>query len=113
MNAGTLSAVNGTPESQDLQMREQKLRKATRQLEGYFVGMLLKQMHQTDQKDGLFGSDSASATYREMFDEAVGDAIGSRGAFGIADLLYKELAPRLKLEEAAAPPSSVKGGSKP
>ncbi|MGC8668629.1 MAG: rod-binding protein [Chthonomonadales bacterium] len=113
MNTATSSTVQRTAESQDLQIRQQKLRKATRQMEGYFVGMLLKQMHEADQKEGLFGKDSASDTYREMFYDAVGEAVGSRGAFGIADMLYKELAPRLKLEAAADQTGEGHGGTKP
>jgi len=113
MKADMASSADKTSTNQDLQIRQQKLRKATREMEGYFVGMLLKQMHQTDQKDSLFGNDSASSTYREMFDDAVGEAVGSRGAFGIADMLYKELAPRLKLEADSNDGGKVKGETQP
>ena len=71
--------------------QRQKLRKATRAVEGYFVGMLLKKMHETSTKGGLFKEDNTSATYRDMFDDAVAQEIGKRGSFGIADTLYNEM----------------------
>src|SRR5438128_8733459 len=74
----------------------QKLRKATRQMESYFVGMLLKKMRPETQKGGLFGEGSASATYRDMFDDSVAAEIGKRGSFGIADTLYREMAAHLE-----------------
>lgn len=73
-----------------------RLRKATREMEGYFVGMLLKKMHGAAAKGGLFDQKSESATYREMFDEAIAAEIGRQGRFGIADMLYKELVIRLE-----------------
>lgn len=60
-------------------------------MESFFVGTLLKKMHETAAKGGLFEDKSESATYRDMFDDAVANEIGKRGAFGIADTLYKEL----------------------
>ena len=71
-----------------------KLDKACHEMEGYFVGMLLKQMHQSAMKGGLFEEKNESATYREMFDDAVASNIGKRGAFGIADMLMRELSKR-------------------
>ena len=73
----------------------QKLRKASQAMESYFVGMLLKKMHESASKGGLFEDKSVSANYRDMFDDAVATEIGKRGAFGIGDMLYRELSPHL------------------
>lgn len=78
-------------DSPPLDADHEKLRNATRQMESYFVGALLKKMHETAAKGGLFEQKSETATYREMFDDAVAAEIGKRGSFGIADTLYKEL----------------------
>jgi len=72
----------------------ERLRKATREMESYFVGMLLKRMHASTAKGGLFDQKSESATYREMFDDALAAEIGKQGRFGIADMLYNELVER-------------------
>ncbi len=68
-----------------------RLRKATTKVEGQFIGMLLKQMHASTQKNGLFEQRPEAATFREMFDEAVADSLAERGAFGIGDILFKAL----------------------
>lgn len=88
---GGLSATSATTEKPDNDPQRQKLRRATREFEAYFVGMLLKKMHASAAKDGLFDRRSEAATYREMFDEAIAVEIGWRGAFGIGDMLYKEM----------------------
>lgn len=79
---------------------KQKLKKACHEMEGYFVGMLLKQMHQSAMKGGMLDQKSESATYRDMFDDSVAAEIGKRGSFGIADMLYRELSKRIDSEEA-------------
>jgi Rod binding domain-containing protein len=82
--------VSSTAEKANIPLEHQKLRKATREFEAYFVGILLKKMHASAAKGGLFDQRSEAATYREMFDEAVAAEIGRSGTFGIGDMLYKE-----------------------
>jgi len=84
------------PGADPLERDRARLRKATREFEGFFVGLLLKRMRQATLASGLFQESSTSATYREMFDQAVAAEIGQAGAFGIGDLLYRELAPHLE-----------------
>jgi Rod binding domain-containing protein len=81
----------------------EKLRNATRQMESYFVGTLLKKMHETASKGGMFESGSESSTYREMLDDAIAAEIGKRGAFGIADALYKQLVVGLDAQYSSGP----------
>ena len=88
----------GTTQSapaQKLDAEHLRLRKATHEMEGWFVGMLLKKMDDDASKGGIFGQGSDAQMYRQMFDEALGMEIGKQGAFGIADVLYRELAPDL------------------
>lgn len=81
---------------------KEKLNKACHEMEGYFVGMLLKKMHESAMKGGLFEEKSEAATYRDMFDDAVSSQIGKKGSFGIADMLYKELSKRQDMADAEA-----------
>jgi flagellar protein FlgJ len=69
----------------------QKLRKATGDFESFFVGMLMKQMHETSLKGGLLPDSSQSKTYRDMFDDAVSKEIGKSGGFGIGKQLYERI----------------------
>jgi Rod binding domain-containing protein len=75
----------------NLSPARQRLWKATHELEGWFVGTLMKQMHASATKGGIFGQGSEAGMYREMFDEAVGKQIGETGSFGLADTLYRQL----------------------
>ena len=108
---GPIGAGTAAPATTEGDAAHARLRKATREVESYFVGFLLKQMHSSATKGGLFGQSSEAATYREMYDDAVAKAIGSRGAFGIADMLYAKLAPSLEAEAPAE--SSAEAGAKP
>jgi Rod binding domain-containing protein len=91
--------------------QSEKLRKATREMESFFVGTLLKKMHETAAKGGLFEDKSESATYRDMFDDAVANEIGKRGAFGIADTLYKELVVHLDGQSASNSAAGTAAGT--
>jgi Rod binding domain-containing protein len=79
----------------ELDEQHKKLHKATGAMETYFVGTLLKKMHESSIKGGAFEEKSESSTYRDMLDDAVASQIGQRRAFGIADMLYKQLVVQL------------------
>jgi len=69
---------------------------AAEKFEGYLIGMLLRQMRSTTRaiagEDSLYGR-SSSQDMLDMTDMLVGDALASRRAFGIADLLLRQLLP--------------------
>jgi Rod binding domain-containing protein len=89
--ANTQANATGTKSALDKGTEHLRLRKATRDMEGWFVGMLLKKMHESASKGGLFDQGSEAGMYREMFDETLAKEIGNQGSFGIADVLYREL----------------------
>ena len=101
------SSAAAAPQSGD----RDRLRKATREMESYFVGTLLKKMHETASKGGLFEEKSESATYREMLDDAIAAEIGKRGAFGIADTLFKQLVVSFDALQPIEPAASTVAGS--
>jgi Rod binding domain-containing protein len=69
-----------------------KLHNAAVQLEGVFVGMLFKQMHENAPEDGIFGKQSnADKTWNDMLDEKRADAIAQTGQFGIAKIVEQQL----------------------
>lgn len=79
-----------TPAAVDTPERK-KLRNATRQVESYFVATLLKKMHESAARSAGGTEDSGLSMYREMFDDAVAAEIAKTGAFGIGDMLYREM----------------------
>lgn len=91
LNLGSGAISVSAKENEAAVEERRKLRKAAREFEGFFVGMLLKQMHASAVKGGLFGQSSDAGTYREMFDEALARKLGDQGAFGIGDMLANSL----------------------
>jgi Rod binding domain-containing protein len=75
--------------------KDKKLMKVCKEMEGYFVGMLLDEMQKSVPKDPMMGTGNQASIYQGMFDQAIGDEIGKTGSFGIADMLYKEFSPNL------------------
>jgi len=69
-----------------------KLHDAATQLEGVFVGMLFKEMHEGEDKSDIFGKTSnADDTWNDMLDEKRADAIAKTGSFGIAKMVESQL----------------------
>ena len=80
------------PLSADQTAALKKLHSAAVQLEGVFVGMLFKQMHENAPEDGLFGKQSnADKTWNDMLDEKRADAVAQTGSFGIAKIVEQQL----------------------
>nr|PZN80623.1 MAG: flagellar biosynthesis protein FlgJ [Pseudomonadota bacterium] len=83
---------------------------AAEKFEGYFIGMLLRQMRSTTRaiagENSLYGR-SSSQDMLDMADMLLGDALASRRAFGIADLLLRQLLP------AAEPHAGLKDPARP
>jgi Rod binding domain-containing protein len=71
-----------------------KLHDAATQLEGVFLGMMLKAMHPDDGSDqsSIFGPpDNAQTTWNEMLDEKRADAMAQTGQLGIAKMVEDQL----------------------
>ncbi len=107
---GAVSSTAPAAAADKDEAEHKRLRKATREVESYFVGFLLKQMHSSATKGGLFGQSSEAATYREMYDDAVAKEIGGRGALGIGDMMYERLVVNLEAQQASA--KAQEGSSK-
>lgn len=92
-------AVQAARQARDQDPEHQKLRKASQAMEGFFVGMLLKKMHASESKDGLFGQSSESETWREMFDDAVAEQVAKQGTLGLGKMLYNKMADQVGAKE--------------
>jgi len=68
-----------------------ELRRACREFESYLVSMMLKSMRTTVPKTDLFGSADKQEIFQSMLDDEVGRKIAERGAFGLADFMYRQL----------------------
>lgn len=76
--------------------------KAARSLEAYFLRRVLAEVKTSE--NSITGGGFAGDTFKDMFDEAIADAMANAGGVGMADIIAKQLDPHKgsKGAEAAA-----------
>ena len=82
-----------------------KLKKAAQAFEAVFVRQLIGSMRSASDGDGLFDSE-ASKQFQDMADAKTADAMASKGALHIADMLVKQYGARLAPAVAHANPAA-------
>ncbi|MDD4527251.1 MAG: rod-binding protein [Candidatus Margulisbacteria bacterium] len=73
--------------------------KASKDLEGFFVHFLLKEMRKTIPKSDLFGKSDAEEMYVDMLDQQIAQNIANGGGFGLAKQINASLANKQKAAE--------------
>ena len=68
----------------------QQLRRTAEELEGLFLGLLLKSMRGTVSEGGLFKEGTDAKLYKDMFDQEVGRSLARRGGIGLADMIVRD-----------------------
>lgn len=83
-----------------------KATQAAEKFEAFFVKKMLNQMRENSRtlsgEDGLF-RDKTGQEMQDLADGLVADALAGRHAFGIADLMLKQILPGLSAGAAASP----------
>lgn len=73
--------------------KEEKLKNVSQQFESLFLSQILKEMRGTVASNDLLGENSmASKIFREMWDNAVSQSAAETSSFGLADMVYEQLA---------------------
>jgi flagellar protein FlgJ len=67
-----------------------RLRETAQELEGVFLGLLMKAMRSTVGNGGLFKEGTASQTYRDMFDQEVVKNLARAGGIGLAQMILRD-----------------------
>ncbi len=67
-----------------------RLRKTSQELEGVFLGMLMKSMRATVGTGGLFKEGMDTQTYRDMFDQEIGRTLARAGGIGLAQMVLRD-----------------------
>ena len=84
-------AVSGIgPRTPSEGQKAQQLRQTAEELEGLFLGLLLRSMRGTVTEGGLFKEGTDSEMYKEMFDQEVGRSLARRGGIGLADMIVRD-----------------------
>ena len=82
----TTPGTPATPASAD-----ERLRAATKQLEGVFVQELFKAMRETVPKDGLSDGGAGEEIFTSLMDEKIAAHVPDHWEHGIGDSLYRQL----------------------
>ena len=90
----TKSATGATPS------QKAQLEKAAQQFEAVFLRQMIGAMRSASLAEGI-GDSSATQQFRDMADARTADAMASKGAMGIAELLLKQFGNRVSDTPAA------------
>lgn len=89
----------GRLESDDA-LRARKLHAATQQFEAMFMEMLLESMRKST-PDGFFGKSFSADIHGSLIEHELSEKLSEQSSLGIADALYRQLAPAAGLAERA------------
>lgn len=88
---------------------DQRLRKASQQLEGIFVERMFAAMRETVPDDGIVQESNAQSMFSDMLDQHVAEGVPTQlgQSHSLADALYQQLRQR---ETTTATPAQPKAG---
>jgi flagellar protein FlgJ len=87
----------GTSKVSERKTRDlESLRESSRQLESLFVMEMLKAMRKTIPEGGLFEKSTSTEIYQEMLDMETAKATVAGPGLGIADAIYRQMAPLIE-----------------
>ena len=86
--------------------KEKELRQACMDFEAVFMGNLWKEMQATVPKEGYLHG-KTDEMYLGMFEQPFSEHLAASGGIGLADMLYDQLASRLKTTSNATLPGNV------
>ncbi len=73
-----------------------KLRESTKELEVNFLNEMVKAMRKTVPEGELFKKNSAEKMFEEMQDKELTRAMSNNHSFGLADSMYRQMAPQIE-----------------
>ena len=82
---GLLGAASA-PEHSDAEVKA-----VSKKFEAIFMRMLLKEMRNSVEKNGLLGDSNAMDIFQSMQDDQISDSVSAAGGIGIGSLIYQKL----------------------
>lgn len=89
------------------EMTALELRKVSLEFEALFFEMMLKEMNATESGSPFGGTGSQGDQYRSMIERALSEKLAETGSLGIADVLFRQMAPRAGLDLPTVSPRSA------
>lgn len=95
LSSATPAAPEGLTASQKLTPVQkaalQKLHTVATQLEGVFVGMMLKEMQSSVPDSSLYGSSPTETTFTEMLNDQRAQSMAQSGTLGVGKIIEQQL----------------------
>ena len=82
--------------SADADSDPEQLRAATRELEAYFLHVLIREMRKTVPRNEILNGGKAEEIFQDFLDEQIALEMARSGRFGLADSIYADLENLLK-----------------
>ncbi len=101
MSAAQQATSTDSVDKTAMTKKEQQLKQACKGFEAMFLTLMYRQMRATVPKDPLFGESNAQKIFKDMRDTQLMQNVADAGGIGLADMLYKQLAPSV-LKQAQA-----------
>jgi murein DD-endopeptidase MepM/ murein hydrolase activator NlpD len=93
---GRSSLLDELNELDSKEARELGVKKAAKEFESLFIYEMLKAMRKTVPEGGLFKGITGKDTYTAIIDQQLASALAERGGLGLADMIYRKVAPQLE-----------------
>lgn len=111
MSIDLTGAVQSLSAEKAAEPKLKELKKATEGFEAIFLKKLFSQMR-SSVKETHFGDTFGKEIYDDMFNEQMANAAAKNHSLGMADMLYKQFAPRVIAEERTRLEMAAKAASK-
>lgn len=86
--------------TEGINARDKELKEACKGFETMFLQMMYRQMRKTVPESPLFGKSNAMNIFEDMRDTELMKGVAEGGGLGLADLIYKQLAPSVLKQDA-------------
>ncbi len=94
----TLRAADG-PGASALEAERQRLMDVARQFESFFFSLMMKEMRSTIHKSELVDGGRGEEVFQKMLDEEISGAAAKGQGFGLARMLYDQMARHVTADE--------------
>ena len=96
-----LKGNNHIVNSENFNKEDKELKEACKGFETMFLQMMYRSMRNTVPKNELFGTSNAIELFEELRDNELMKKTADAGGLGLADIIYKKLAPSVHEKNAA------------
>ena len=86
--------------SESISARDKELKEACKGFEAMFLQMMYREMRKTVPESPMFGKSNAMDIFEDMRDTELMKKTAESGGIGLADLMYRQLAPSVLQQEA-------------